>query len=468
MTFTTAAGESAQGSAAAPPSAPGAPSAPIAPTREDRFQAESIIRALKLGNVPVRGIDRIVVGRDREADQLRRDLDYTFEGGGGVKFLSGDYGSGKTFMCSLVREAAWSRNMAVSVVDLGRNASLARFEGIYHHIMQGLRTRDLPSAPAFGYIVQQWLYTLEQGVQDEFGLDPLDDGQRDEIAKHVEKRINGHLANVAIFDSSFANAFRGYYAATLRGDQLVADAALGWLRGESNIPTELKGKFRVRGGVTKDNAFAFLKAMSTLICSIGYGGLVVIFDETELVRNLNRADMRQSAYENIKSLLDKTAQGELPRCFFLFAGTEVLFADEQKGIPSYPALHDRIRPRHQKIVDRAVQEVRSPIMVLEGFSRVRLLEVSAKVRDIHGLAYDWEPRHRLDEAFLADLCDSLSTKFGQEARTFPRGFLKHLVDVLDLCEQDATYDPRSDLAVPEQAVAAIKEVEGHEAHLLDF
>ncbi|MBM3269053.1 MAG: DUF2791 family P-loop domain-containing protein [Candidatus Sericytochromatia bacterium] len=441
---------------------------PATPTREDRFVAESIIRALKLGNVPVRGIDRIVVGRDREIEQLKRDLDYTAGGGGGVKFFCGDYGSGKTFMCSLVREAAWARNMVVSVVDLGRNASLAKFESIYHHVLMGLRTRELPSAPAFDYIVQQWLYRLEQAVQDEHGLDPLVDEDREQIAKQVEKRINAHLAEVSIFDSSFANAFRGYYAATLRGDQLVADAALGWLRGEANIPTELKSKFHIKGGVNRDNAFAFLKAMATLICSIGYAGLVVIFDETELVRSVGRADMRQGAYENIKHLLDRTAQGDLSRCYFVFAGTEVVFSDEQKGIPSYPALFDRIRPRHQKIADRSVQEVRSPVLVLEGFSRARLIEVARKVRDIHGLAYEWEPVHRLADAFLEELADSLTMRFGQEARTFPRGFLKHLVDILDLCEQDPTFDPRADLTLPDRAVAAIKEVEEHEAHLLDF
>lgn len=444
------------------------PTAVQPPTREDRFVAESIVRALKLGNVPHRGIDCIVVGRDREIDQLRRDLDFAIGGGGGLKFFCGDYGSGKTFMCSLVRESAWARNMAVAVVDLGRNASLAKFESIYHHIMLGLRTRELPNAPAFDFIVQQWLYKLEQAVQDEHGLDPLVDEDRDQIARHVEKRINAHLAAVSIFDSSFANAFRGYYAATLRGDQMVADAALGWLRGETNIPGELKSKIHVKGGVNRDNAIAFLKAMSTLICSIGYAGLVVIFDETELIRGINRADMRQAAYENIKHLLDKTAQGDLTRCYFVFAGTEDVFSDEQKGLPSYPALHDRIRPRHQKIADRSVQEVRSPVMFLEGFSKAKLIEAAAKVRDIHGLAYEWEPRHRLDEAFLNDLAEALSTKFGQEARTFPRGFLKHIVDILDLCEQDPAYDPRSDLATPERAVAAIKEVEENEAHLLDF
>lgn len=437
-------------------------------SREDRFLAEGIIRALKLGLVPQRGIDRIVVGRDREAQQLRRDLDYTASGGSGIKFLSGDYGSGKTFMCSLVREEAWQRNMIVSVVELGRNAPLYRLDAVYRQIMAGMRTRDLPHAPAFDYLIQQWLFTLEQQVQTENSLDPLVDADRDKIAELVSQRINQHLANVSIFDSSFANAFRGYYAAQLRGDQATADAALGWLRGEQNIPQELKSKFHIKGTVNKDNAFSFLRAMIALLGSIGYAGLVVILDETEGVRSLNRADSRLAAYENIKLFCDAAGQGSLGRAYILFTGTPELFSDPQKGIPSYPALYDRLRSRHPAIEGRAATEVRGAILPLDGFTEARLVEVAEKVRDIHALAFDWEPRHRLDRPMLEDLAARLSAKLGQGARTFPRGFLKTLVDILDLCEPDPTYDPRSDFEPDQQAVAAIQSVEQTEAHLLDF
>lgn len=438
------------------------------PTREERFLAEGVIRALKLGLVPQRGVERVVVGRRREMDQMRRDLEYVAQGGAGVKFLSGDYGSGKTFLCSMLREAAWEQGMVVSVVDLGRNVALHKLETVYQQVMAGMRTRELPGTPAFDSLVQQWLYGLEDEVQRTEGLDPLKDEDRPVIATHVERRIQSALAQVSVFDSSFANAFRGYYAAIQREDGITADAALGWLKGEQNIPQELKGRLHVKGGVSRANAFAFLRAMNSLLLSMGYKGLVILFDETELVRGLNRADLRQAAYENIKMFLDRSAMGDLPHVYALFAGTEDLFADEQKGIPSYQALHDRIRPRHPGIADGTVQEVRGAILRLDGFSRDRLIEVAIKVRDLHGRAYAWEPVHRLDEAFLADFADHLATRFGKAAPTFPRGFLKTLVDLLDLCEQDTAYDPRRDFAPSERTVAAIQAVEEQEAHLLDF
>lgn len=44
--------------------------------------------------------------------------------------------------------------------------------------------------------------------------------------------------------------------------------------------------------------------------NIGYKGVVVIFDELELIRNV-RHDLRNSAYENIRYLCDMTGKEEL-------------------------------------------------------------------------------------------------------------------------------------------------------------
>ena len=57
-----------------------------------QFICESIVRALKSGLVPSRGIEHIAVGRDGEIKQLRRDLEFVKHGGAWVKFFSGDYG----------------------------------------------------------------------------------------------------------------------------------------------------------------------------------------------------------------------------------------------------------------------------------------------------------------------------------------------------------------------------------------
>ena len=109
---------------------------------KEQFICQSIVRALRSGLVPSLGLDRIVVGREAELAQLRRDLEFSRKGGSWVRYFSGDYGVGKTFFCSLLREVAWQMGFVVAAVDLGRDAPFHRFEVIYQRIMEGMRTDD--------------------------------------------------------------------------------------------------------------------------------------------------------------------------------------------------------------------------------------------------------------------------------------------------------------------------------------
>jgi P-loop Domain of unknown function (DUF2791) len=113
----------------------------------DQFICQSIVRALKRGLVPPRELERIVVGRESELGQVRRDLEFRKSGGGRVKFVSGDYGVGKTFLCSPVREIAWREGFVVAALDLGRDAPFHKLEVIYRRIVDGMRTGHLRTSP---------------------------------------------------------------------------------------------------------------------------------------------------------------------------------------------------------------------------------------------------------------------------------------------------------------------------------
>jgi len=430
---------------------------------KDQFICESIMRALKSGLVPSRGIDRIAVGRDGELKQMRRDLEFVKNGGAWVRFVSGDYGVGKTFLCSLLREEAWKEGFVVSAVDIGREVPFHKFEVIYHQIMEGMRTDHFRDVPAFEFIVQEWLFNLEKEVQRSRGLNPLNPEHRTEISKIVEHQINEQLANVRIYDTSFANALRGYYMASQQSNEVVATAAIGWLKGEPNVPADLRKAFNIRGSVDKENAFNFLRAMAALVVRIGYAGLVVLFDEGELLRSIARSDSRRAAFENIRLLMDKTAQSEFGHCGFIVAGTEDLFNDDLRGIPSYQALHDRLKPERGK---RRSRDVRQPLIQLEGFDRPKLHEVALKVREVHGVAYGWQANERLTDEVLTRLIEDTIARFGEKFKTVPRGFLKVLVDVLDELEQDPQLDPTEVVASGAYA-DRIEEVEREEARLQD-
>ena len=58
---------------------------------------ETVIQCLRTGVVPRLGQQHIQVGRAREVEALVKDIDRIADGGSAVRFIIGEYGSGKTF-----------------------------------------------------------------------------------------------------------------------------------------------------------------------------------------------------------------------------------------------------------------------------------------------------------------------------------------------------------------------------------
>ena len=424
---------------------------------------QHLIHALKSGLVPSWGLDRLTVGREAELQQLRADLDCSRNGGAWVRFLCGGYGAGKTFLCSLLREEAWRQGFVVAAVVLGRDAPLHRFEVIYQRIINGMRTDHFRQVPAFEFIVQEWLFDLEQEFQRSMGLDLFNVEHREECSRVIAHRISAQLAGLHISDSSFASALRGYYEASQQGNEEMASAAASWLKGDSNVSMDLRQALHIRGSVDKDNVFNFLQAMAALVVHIGYAGLIVIFDEAESIRGISRPDSRNAAYESIRFLMDKTAQGEFAHCGFIVAGTNDLFNDELRGVASYQVLHDRLKPKPGR---RRTAELRAPLMALTGFDYAKLHEVAIRVRQVHGIAGGWDPLKRLPDDLLRGLIEETAARFGEKFTSVPRGFLKALVDILDELRESS---PSSAIEILATGIDAgrIEAVEREEAHLSD-
>ena len=72
-------------------------------------ERDAIIRALSAGVVPRVGLQHIQVGRSREIEELLKDMDRIAEGGSTIRFIIGEYGSGKTFFLNLVRQIAMEK-----------------------------------------------------------------------------------------------------------------------------------------------------------------------------------------------------------------------------------------------------------------------------------------------------------------------------------------------------------------------
>ena len=81
-------------------------------------ERDTIIQALRAGVVPKLGLRYIQVGRTREIEELVGDIERIGEGGASIRFIIGEYGSGKTFFLNLIRLVALEKGMVVLAADV--------------------------------------------------------------------------------------------------------------------------------------------------------------------------------------------------------------------------------------------------------------------------------------------------------------------------------------------------------------
>ena len=141
----------------------------------------------------------------------------------------------------------------------------------------------------------------------------------------------------------------------------------------------------------------------------------------------------------------------LPGCLLVATGTDPLFEDERFGLASYPALANRVTA---PLGGGNTASVRQPILPLEPLDGRRLLQVAERVRDIHGIAYEWGAAERVPLALLERMVDN-ATSFGDERiGRPPRPFLREFVHLLDLCEERPEVAPEEILPALGGAEAA--------------
>ena len=79
---------------------------------------DAVIQSLRAGVVPRTGQHLIQVGRVNEIAALIKDIERIADNGSGIRFVIGEYGSGKTFFLNLVRAIALEKRLVTAHADL--------------------------------------------------------------------------------------------------------------------------------------------------------------------------------------------------------------------------------------------------------------------------------------------------------------------------------------------------------------
>ena len=109
---------------------------------------DAVIQSLRAGVVPRSGQHLIQVGRVKELEALIKDIERIVGDGSAIRFVIGEYGSGKTFFLSLVRSIALQKKLVSAHADLTPDrrlhASKGQARSLYAELMRNLSTRAKP------------------------------------------------------------------------------------------------------------------------------------------------------------------------------------------------------------------------------------------------------------------------------------------------------------------------------------
>jgi hypothetical protein len=408
------------------------------------YQARSIIEELRKGSVPVEYVPVFTVGRQKWLSYIEDDLDnYIAQGGAKVRFISGDYGDGKTHFMSVVRHLALEKGFAVSFVVLTRDVPIHKFETVYQAIVRQLQGNF--TGTGIRALLDAWLEKLEQAPGQEQAPD----------AGQSYQALAGQFKEMPGMDISFANALAALinnrFAPLTEGeDKARRDAdneiLMHWFEGGKVTKRELK-PFQIYEFLNKTNARQFMNSLILFLRHTGHQGLILLMDEMETVVAMSTS-IRNAAYENVRLFIDNSETARFLHLFFSII-PDVLVSE--KGFKSYDALWSRVR----SIGDTKRLNYRGVLVDLHQtpLQTEELLELGRVLRTLHGISYRWNPDDMVTDSVMEQICTS-QKRMGVISEV--RLFIKQLITILDLAEQGTS---PQDMDMARQMVETRQEME---------
>lgn len=396
-------------------------------------ESREIVSALRAGLVPRRGLEHYATGLDALVKVVGEELDLVATGKGGVKWLRGEYGNGKTFAARHLCAAARARGFATSEVQISINDTpLYQLETVYRRLVERLETAS-DGANAFSAVVDGWLYQIGEEVRRVKGLSEDDPA----FVDATEERLEDKLADMSRRNPAFAQVLRGYHRAMHAGHFAEAQGLLAWLGGQPHTDGRVMAAAGVRGKIDGQAALTFLVGILQLLRQSGYAGLVVVLDEVETIQRMNAPTRMRSLIE-LRHLMDMLANDDFPGLYLLVTGTRD-FYEGHRGLKQESALYGRVSVKFDD--EPRWDNLRAAQVRLLPFDRDRLFEVGQRVRDLYPSSQPTRLQATVSDAFLRALVDQVTKGFGGRVAVAPRMFLRALTDVLDRVDMHQDFDP---------------------------
>lgn len=385
---------------------------------------DAILQSLAAGVVPRTGQQFIQVGRADEVRALLADIRRISDGGSAIRFVIGEYGSGKTFFLHLIRAIALEEKLVAVHGDLNPDrrihATGGQARALYQELMRNLSTRSKPDGNALPSVVERFITTaLKEGREQGTGPDQV-----------IRRKLEQLTDLVGGYD--FAEVIAAYWRGHDSGDDVLKGNAIRWLRAEYSTRTDARKALGVRTIVDDSNVYDMLKLFARFVGLSGYGGLLVCLDELVNLYKLGSGKARRTNYEQILRILNDSLQGGSERIGFLMGGTPEFLLDTRKGLYSYEALQSRLAENtfaREGLVDHA-----GPVVRLANLSPEDLFVLLQKIRHVQASG-DADSYLVPDEALQAFM-RHCSDRIGDAYFKTPRNTIVAFVDLLSVLQQN--------------------------------
>ena len=387
-----------------------------------RRERDTIIQALRAGVVPKLGLRHIQVGRAREVAEMVRDVERIAEGGAAIRFVIGEYGSGKTFFLNLVRLIALEKGMVVLSADLAPDRRIQATGGqarsLYAELTRNASTRTKPEGGALASVVERF---VTQAVREADSSERTADAVIRDKLEHLEELTGGY---------DFATVIAKYWEGHEAGDDELKSNALRWLRAEFATKTDARRALGVRTMIDDAGVYDHLKLMSAFVREAGYAGLLVELDELVNLYKLTNSQARNANYEQILRILNDVLQGSAAHLGFMLGGTPEFLMDTRRGLYSYEALQSRLA--ENTFARDGLVDLSGPVLRLSSLTQVELFVLLANVRHVFlGDETGAVPDDAL-KAFMAHCSQRIGDAYFRTPRTTVTAF----VNMLSIIEQN--------------------------------
>lgn len=422
--------------------------------------AGAILTALQGGVVPNRGLQYIMVGRSDEAGQILKELENVKKGASIIKFFIGPFGSGKTFIQSLIQQVSFKENFVVAKADFTPERRLYGSEGkaqaLYTELMKNISIATLPEGNALPTILDKWIDGVLSKVASKKGYVTVE-FENPEFLKDVEIEINSSVRSMDALTGGydFGRILCLYFNGYVQDNQELQRNALRWLKGEYTTKTEARADLGVRNIINDSNYYEYIKVISQFVKTIGYSGLVLNFDEAINLYKMTHLQTRDKNYETILKIYNDTLQGNVQGLYITFGGTEEFIYDERRGLFSYEALKSRLQTNPFETA--VFRDLTQPVINLIPLKHEETFVLLQKLREIHESYNDYITSVKDEE--IKGFIQKEYSRPGAEANMTTRDVVRDFIGALNILKQNPTFERKQifgEMIITEELINPIK------------